>query len=297
MRILIILSAALLLLIIAFLLVLFLVLTPSDRRLLFSGSESINIEGKTRQYRLVNASQDDSQSKPLIIGLHGFRDRPEWLAAYSGLHLLAEQEGAILALPSGLRNSWNGSFCCGWAWQNNATDTEFILEMIESIKQDHQIDATRIYVVGFSNGGILAQKLLQEAPGTFAAGAAVMSGVGDSNNTLDISEAVAPILLVNGTADNYVPLEQMQPGVTGFNFLPAFDSANIWAEHYGLSDREATTVNGFDRYTWQNGPDRQLEQHIYETSHRWPNWRLYSLPTEVPSSTQAIWDFLSTHQG
>ncbi len=296
MRLILVLFTILLLLTITFLVVVLVVFTPGDRRLFISFSESLVVDGKNRHYKIVNASPKNTDPQPLIIGLHGYRDRAEWFAAYSGLHLLAEQEDAILALPSGLRNSWNGTFCCGWAWQNNAADAAFVLKMIEAIEQNYTVDASRIYIVGFSNGGILAQKLLNDAPDIFTAGAAVMSGVGDKNTLLDISNATAPLLLVNGTADAYVPLKEMQPDVAGFTFLPAFDSADIWAEQYDLTGNQATTEDIFTRYTWKNDTNRQLEQLIYETSHRWPSWRLWTLPNEVPRSTQVIWEFLSSHQ-
>lgn len=278
------------LLVVGFITVLVFVLTPADRRLLFSQSQSLQVNNTKRTYKLLDVDTDEPKS--LIIALHGFRDRPEWLAAYSGLHLLAEQENAVMALPQGKRQSWNGSFCCGWAWRNNTEDTKFILEMVDSIKENYRIDEQRVYVVGFSNGGILAQKLLSESPDTFAAGVAVMSGVGDRNAALDISDATSPLLLVNGTDDNYVPLEAPRQ-TSEFNFLPAFTTSNTWAEHYGLINRQEEPGSGFTRYSWANDSSRQLEQHIYQTTHRWPEWRLWSLPSQVPDSTQAMWDFLT----
>ena len=291
MRFILVLLILLLVLVVTFIAVLLFVLTPADRRMLFSRSESIVVDGAKRNYKLVNANGADA--RPLIIGLHGYRDRPEWLAAYSGLHLLAEQEDAILALPQGKQQSWNGSFCCGWAWQNNVADTEFILEMITAIEREQQIDTSRIYLVGFSNGGILAQKLLHEQPQVFAASASVMSGVGDSENILDISNAQAPLLLINGTKDNYVPLAHPLQ-TNDFSFLPAFDTSSTWAEHYGLGERQSSQKGDYTEYTWADDTDQKLVQRIYPTSHRWPEWRLWSMPGDVPNSTQDMWEFLQS---
>lgn len=270
----------------------FFLLAPGDRRLLFTGSQAITVNGTERSYKLVN--ETDNEPRPLIIALHGFRDRAWWLSGYSGLHILAENEGATLALPSGRGQSWNGQFCCGWAYLNNVDDVSFITQMITNIQREHAIDDSRIYLVGFSNGGILVQRLLHERPDLFAAGVSVMSGVGDNDNTLDISNATAPLLLVQGTQDNYVPLrEQLSSG--GFSFLPANDTANIWAEHYGLTGKQLEQTSAYDEYTWESDTKNQLVQRIYETSHRWPQWRIATFPDAAPDSTQAMWDFLYQH--
>jgi|GEM_PF-3200393 polyhydroxybutyrate depolymerase len=273
--------------------VFFFVLTPSDRRLVFTPVETVSVQGEKRSYRLVNASPDEP--RPLLIGLHGFRDRSWWMSAYSGLHILAEKENATLALPSGQKQSWNGIFCCGWAYQNNVDDVAFITSMIDDIRENNAIDGRRIYVVGFSNGGILAQRLLHERPDLFAAGVSVMSGVGDRDTTLDISNAQAPLLLVQGTSDTYVPLnEQLSSG--GFNFLPANDTADIWASHYGLSNKQLQQTDAYDEYTWGSDSNNQLVQQIYDTSHRWPQWRIWRFPDASPDSTQQMWNFLYQHR-
>ncbi len=271
----------------------FFILAPSDRKLLFTPVKTVSVQNEERSYRLVNGSNDEA--RPLLIGLHGFHDRAWWMSAYSGLHILADKEDVTLALPSGQKQSWNGKFCCGWASQNDIDDIAFITAMIDDIRKDNAIDSQRIYVVGFSNGGMLAQRLLHERPDLFAAGVSVMSGVGDRETTLDISDAQAPLLLVQGTTDNYVPLNE-QLSSAGFNFLPANDTAEIWATHYGLRDKQLQQTDAYDEYTWESDNNNQLVQRIYDTSHRWPQWRIWQLPDSVPPSTQEMWNFLYQHR-
>lgn len=270
------------------------VLTPADRTLLLSSKQAIDVAGDKRTYSLHNLSSDASQ--PLVIALHGFRDRSAWMAAYSGLHILAEEEGFTLALPDGKGQSWNGLFCCGWSFINQTDDIAFIEAMIDDIDANYTIDRQNIFVLGFSNGGVLAQKLLAERPNLFAGGASLMSGVGNQEAQLDISRATAPLLLINGTDDSYVPLQEFNVANDDFQFTPAFEAAEIWAEHYGLTGKMQDNTPEFTRYHWQNDGNRQLEQHIYDTTHRWPEWRLWRLPREVPSATAEIWDFFAYHR-
>lgn len=294
MRFVLIIAVALIVITLLVALVVFLfVLAPADRRLLFGQNRTIPVAGEKRSYRLMNAA--GTEPKPLIVALHGFDDRSWWLAAYSGLHVLAENEGAALALPNGKHRSWNGVFCCGWAQEHKTDDVSFIAEMVDDIKANHAIDESRIYVVGFSNGGILAQHLLAQKPDIFAAGTSVMSGVGDGSTTLDITNARAPLLLIQGTKDNRVPLDTPSES-EGFSFIPAAETARIWAQHYNLSDKQLRKTNNYTEYTWASDEKQQLVQRIYESSHRWPNWRLWSFPNNAPRSTQDIWNFLRQHE-
>lgn len=285
----------LLLLLIGLVMSFFFVLQPADRALFFSQKQTIQSQNTTRSYRTV--APKNSDKKPLLIGLHGFRDRGLWLGAYSGVHLLAEQENIVIALPDGRQQSWNGTFCCGWSYLNNAEDTEFILDMIEDIKSRHAIDESRIYIFGFSNGGLMAQRMIAEHPGVFAGAASFMSGVGDNDNMLDVSDAKTPLLLVNGTKDVYVPVETPRK-IPGFNFIPAHQTADIWANQFGLSGKTSTSKKDHTEYRWNNADGTEssrLALRIYESRHRWPQWRLPHFSSTTPKPTQDMWEFLKQH--
>lgn len=287
------LSFSLLLVLFAIIFFLF-VLTPADRTLLLDSKHTLKVDDTKRTYALYNESSDEP--RPLIIALHGFRDRSTWMGAYSGLHMLADDENFTLALPDGQRQSWNASFCCGWSLVNQADDAAFIKAMIDELKQSHAIDERNIYVLGFSNGGIMAQKLLAEYPDIFTAGASLMSGVGNQSEQLDISRATAPLLLINSSDDQYVPLRGADTSRTDFQFTPAHQTADIWASHYSLSTKTVDETGQFTRYRWRSDTNRQLEQYIYDGPHRWPDWRLWNFSNEVPESTAEIWYFFQYHR-
>ena len=262
-------------------------LSRSDWRLLFTSQDTVRSSGEDRSYRVYNSS--NQEDKPLVIALHGLGDRPTWLAAYSGLHLLADEEDYTLALPSGKNNSWNADFCCGRSFVSGVEDTQFILDMIDDIFDQYTVSSDEIYVVGFSNGGALAQKLLHEAPDIFAGGAAVMSGVGSNADKLDISSAKAPLMLVNGDDDRYVPVEDIYEG-DEFSFLPAKETGEIWANQLDAGSLSVDDEVEYDSYIWGDG--ELLQQRIYhDQRHRWPQWRVPTFSSQVPESTRDIWQF------
>lgn len=276
-----------LLIIVLVLLVTALALGREDWRLLMSSRNTISIDQQDRTYRLYNESSEEQ--RPLVVALHGLRDRATWLGVYSGFHFLADEQDFTLALPNGKNNSWNADFCCGRSFIDGTQDTEFILAMIDEISDIYAIDSDQVFVVGFSNGGALAQKLLHEAPTTFAGGAAVMSGVGSNSSELDISNAKDPLMLINGDNDQYVPVEKRSQG-DDFSFLPAFESGEKWASQLKADEVNYVKEDLYDAYIWGDG--RLLQQRIYhDQSHRWPQWRLWTFPDEVPDSTRDIWQF------
>ena len=107
---------------------------------------------------------------PLLIGLHGLgqgaRDFED-----NGLQELADRKGLIVAIPSGLR-SW-------WATEDSF-DVKFVRDVVADVRSERCIDARRIYAIGASNGGFMAQRLACDASDLFAA---IVSVAGTSVET------------------------------------------------------------------------------------------------------------------
>lgn len=270
------------------------VLSPRDRALVFDSPQTLQVGDRVRAYRVYAPSSEKPQ--PLVIALHGYRsDRSKSIEFYTGLSNLATEQQFIAVYPYGIENSWNGGFCCGTAVETDIDDVAFIRALVVALRESYNIDPNKIYVVGMSNGGIMAQRLLAEMPDVFAAGVAVMSGVGDRESALDISSARAPLMLVNGTQDQYVPLA---PGTVdssdGYTFLSAQESRGIWATHYAVKEVAHTKQGDFEEYVYGSVEHPQLVARIYPTPHQWPQWRFTHPFTRVPQVTQDIWDFLNS---
>ena len=51
------------------------------------------------------------------------------------------------------RRAWNAGICCALALRN---DVGYLVNVVNAVSQAVPVDATRVYVVGFSNGGMMA---------------------------------------------------------------------------------------------------------------------------------------------
>lgn len=66
--------------------------------------------------------------------------------------------------------AWNAGICCALALRN---DVGYLVDVVHAVEASVPIDQTRVYVVGFSNGGMMALRAICSAPEIFAAAGSV----------------------------------------------------------------------------------------------------------------------------
>src|SRR5262249_24604332 len=101
---------------------------------------------------------------PFVLLLHGYGADADTQDTYFGLSQLAQQRGFILAKPNGLINYVNERFwnatdaCCGY--DGPPTDDVFYLTAVmDGVRLRYNIDPSRVFVVGHSNGGFMAHRM------------------------------------------------------------------------------------------------------------------------------------------
>jgi poly(3-hydroxybutyrate) depolymerase len=72
--------------------------------------------------------------------------------------------------PPPVARAWNAGICCGGA---TADDVTYLRHVVTAVSQSAIIDLHRVYVVGFSNGGMMALRAICDAPTVFAAAGSV----------------------------------------------------------------------------------------------------------------------------
>lgn len=298
-RVVVILLALLAFLLLVLLAVYIFALTSTDRSAILHSKSSLHHDGYERTYRVVTSKRyDNSIDYPLVVMLHGYNDRGVQMQLYSGMSNLGNEKGFISVYPDGLNRSWNGEFCCGNSWKRNVDDVGFISEMIKRIKKDYSIDASRVFVAGYSNGGLLTQKLLNDNPEIFAGGAVVMSGIGSDEGSLDIDSSRAPILFINGENDKYVPLNQQHESKRGFNFTPADTTLDKWKLAYGCTNNAAEIDEEQYYGSVYTCEESVIARYVFkDTAHAWPQWRLSNPFKQIPESSRLIWDFWVDQSG
>ena len=114
---------------------------------------SIVSSGVEREYLLhVPTSYDRSRPTPLVISMHGGALWPAAQEEISQWNRVADEHGFIVVYPSGVSGHGPRAWRAGGG-PGLMRDVRFISELIDTLKASYNIDLTRIYANGLSNGG------------------------------------------------------------------------------------------------------------------------------------------------
>jgi polyhydroxybutyrate depolymerase len=113
------------------------------------------------------------------------------------------------AMPHGTQDAngkrfWNANDACCNGGRVPVDDVAFFRALVEEVKA--RSATTRAYIVGHSNGGGMAMRLLCDAPELFD-GAVGVSAATAEDFTQCASGSSVPLLMVHGTTDSLVPYE------------------------------------------------------------------------------------------
>ncbi len=194
-------------------------------------------DGVIREYKLVlPVSYDPLVAYPLAIGLHGLGGTTSTVRTQ--MNLEKGSTSAIVAYPQGLSigvgtsSAWNAGTCCSPATLLQTNDIRFISRLIDSIENQFQVDKSRVWAFGFSNGGMMAYRLGCEISDQIT-GVGVGAGaftIGDCNPTKKFS-----VIHIHGDLDDDVPLN----GGGRYNTRSAVFSIEFVAQALGCT-KDAT---------------------------------------------------------
>ena len=144
---------------------------------------------------------------PLVVFLHGAGGSAEVAAENTGLVEESDRLGFMLAFPQALKDSqgitlWNANGCCGEPMRTGVDDLAFLDRLIGSMLKHYPVDAQRVFIAGYSNGGMLAYRAASALSRTVAG--IVVVGGGMFNNQPPPTSAVS-VFIVHGTSDRAVP--------------------------------------------------------------------------------------------
>tara|TARA_B100000212_G_scaffold339224_1_gene317188 strand:+ start:844 stop:1746 length:903 start_codon:yes stop_codon:yes gene_type:complete len=264
--------------------------TSEGTQIIGLSQRSIIHDGIRRTFILyVPESYSTGTQLPLMLNFHGFSGSAEAQMISADMRPLAESENFILVYPQGAQLSsgfphWNPDPIGG----NNKSDIDdigFVEVIIDSLDEELNIDLSRVYASGYSNGGYLIYGLACRLSNKIAAVGSVAGTM--LSSTLNNCAASAPIGVINihGTADNDVPYN----GTTGLK--SATDVVNFWRDLNQSEIEEVIENNGFNQYDYNdlNGDTYVRHFKIINGGHTWDDNIRYG----GKSSSQIIWEFVS----
>jgi polyhydroxybutyrate depolymerase len=239
---------------------------------------------------------------PLLIALHGTSMRAADMLAYTDLPQLADRHGFVLASPQSLGIAFNDGLAPAGSEAAAVDDVGFVEAVANDAIARFGVRADAVYVVGFSNGASLVQRIAIESRYPFAGFAAVSGAVRVATPGV---VRPAPLLLVFGNAD---PLNPAQGGLAWIpvpHRKPAPQvTAGQWAERLrcaGPPETE-TPAAGVRLQQWRRCADgsRLGWMVIDGLGHHWAGAPAMPFPSLVigpqvaaPRLGELVWDFLA----
>jgi len=257
---------------------------------------------------------DAATPTPVLVMLHGRPQSATSIAMDAHLNPIAARHGFIVVYPQGLDNEWNSFFDLIRRRSVVPQDDEaFLRTLMDDLAVDLNIDRTRMYVAGFSNGGFMTIRLACTSSDYFAGFAAVGAGL-YSVLTGRCRGRPAPFMLIHGTGDESVPYEGVTQvdGTTGDETrisLGGQDTVAFFVRRNGCSfngqsmrlaergNSPETFVIRFAPYDCDSGAD-VLFYIVNGGAHNLPG-QAGSVPAPINMDIvtgELMWDFLREHR-
>src|ERR1035437_8735898 len=160
--------------------------------------ESIQVGTTTRQM-IVYAPVGIQQNRPLVISMHGMNQTMTDQKNQTQFQSVAAANNFVLVFPQSIGTQWQ---------LYGTTDTDFILAIIDEMYKRYGIDRDRVYLSGFSMGGMMTYYAATMIADKIAAFAPVSGYLMSGPNTN--SSRPIPIIHVHGMDDGTVTYSNAQ---------------------------------------------------------------------------------------
>ena len=277
----------------------------------------LRVLGFHRSYLIhIPKNYSRADARPLVVALHGAFSTAEEMEEETGLSDLADRESFLVVYPNGITlfgwfQHWNAGHCCGRAMKDQVDDVGFISTVIEEVRRDFRVDPSRIYMVGYSNGGMLAYLFAAQKPETLAAVAVIGATIGSSPSPsqpevrIPPARAPLPVLAIHGREDDSIPYEGGRLGKEDHSYVSVKGSIEFWLKADQISTapkREEMMAGKVIKDTWgAPGSDQEVILYALEDwKHTIPTMYFTNkLPDNDPlksfHATEIIWDFFKSH--
>jgi poly(3-hydroxybutyrate) depolymerase len=238
-------------------------------------SENLQVGGESRNM-LTHAPSGIEKGSPLLISMHGMNQDANYQQNQAKWQDIADTARFVVVYPNGINKGWDIS---------GDKDINFILAIIETMSSRYQIDRDRVYLSGFSMGGMMTYHAMGRIADKIAAFAPV-SGYPMGGSAFQSSRPI-PIIHTHGTTDDVV-------GYSGVNAM-----MEGWRKRNGCP-AQSQTITPYP----QNKPNSKSKLTIWEPCDEDVKVELLTLDGKghwhsnddaAVHSSKEIWNFIKNY--
>jgi polyhydroxybutyrate depolymerase len=210
---------------------------------------TVTVELDKRPFQLhVPRSYDPANPAPLVVVLHGFRASAALQETYFKLTAESDRRGFLYAMPDGTpdregRRFWNATDACCDFYRTEPDDSGYLRRLIDTVKRSYQVDASRVYIFGHSNGGFMAYRMACEHADQITA---VVSLAGAATAQPSQCRPARPVsvLQIHGTEDRTIWYRG--GSIVGDDYPSVATTLATWRRFNGCGDRADTSARPID---------------------------------------------------
>src|ERR1700688_1661307 len=259
-----------------------------------------------REYLLyVPKSYDRAKPTPLVINLHTSMSWPTSSMNISQWNLVADENGLIVVYPAGTGRGPKSWEMTGSETPSRMPDVIFISELIDKLEESYNIDKTRIYANGMSNGGGMVFVLSCTLSDRIAAVGMVSAGL-DPGWSWGTDHRAGPVVGFSWTADPICPYNGGWSKLAGGTFpsVPGFMANWSRRNQCGPNPIESMIAADVTRLQYTNCADDAdvLLYTVKGEGHQWPGgkrvpaeWMIGRYSRSI-DATKQMWAFFYKHQ-
>jgi polyhydroxybutyrate depolymerase len=216
---------------------------------------------------------------PLVVALHGYSDKPGYVANYFGVVQSVHQNGHMLLLPRGTKDPmnkwfWNATDACCNFWKQPIDDVAYLVGLIDEAIKKYGADPDRVMLIGHSNGGFMSHKMACEVGDRLHT---IVNYAGSTFANFDDCKLTGypNILNVHGTKDAVIQFNGSVIKVANKSipYPSAPQSTLSWALRSGCS-KDWTYVGDLDLDAPQGKETQNLEHLGCAKGNRVALWRI-----------------------
>lgn len=234
--------------------------------------EKITVGSDVREMK-VHVPEKAAKGAPLVIACHGANQSADWHDEHSKWTAVSDTAGFVLVFPEGIDRFWDIA---------GNRDVNFILSIIDEMQKRHEINPSRVYLSGFSMGGMLTYHCANRIPDRIAAFVPV-SGypMGDKSA---YGPRPVPLMHVHGTGDDVCVFSGVQPTLDNWIKRNGCNPVAEVTKPYPASNPNS----GATLHVWKDGLDG-VEVRLLEFKDK-GHWQAED-PVHCLTSVEA-WNFM-----
>lgn len=228
-------------------------------------AETLIVDNTTRDY-IVYAPKNLGSQRPLLISCHGMNQDAGYQKGMLQIEAIADTAKFVTVFPNGINRGWDIS---------GDRDLRFVQAIIDEMAAKYDIDRNRVYLSGFSMGGMFTYHAMNRMADKIAAFAPI-SGYPMGGGVYTSSRPV-PIIHTHGTTDDVVGFGGVSGVLAG------------WVKRNGCPATPTTVkpyrVGHITKHTWGPG-ENGVEVVLLELANK-GHW----ISNDVVFTGEEIWNF------